>query len=230
MHKCGAFCLFSCLTLAISYFLSTYIGPYSHPKGIHFYNLIYNLSYIINAHIILFNHINTHTSKHYRNKHVGVSLLYKRKLTLFMLFWTLLFPFNFSWKSFQVDWDCSNSLFLNDYVEFHDLHELCNLSSPAPLDRKCFFPYGPLESTLGAESGSAESSFNNKTSLLLNLPLRPHCPDQGFVDPPLMEKTQNSLAFLSIILPVQPLWDDHRLATVVHIPEGKDSAEILQLA
>lgn len=75
MHKCGAFCLFSCLTIAISYFLSIYIGPYSHPKGIHFYNLIYNLSYIINAHIILFNHINTHTSKHYRNKHGGVIAL-----------------------------------------------------------------------------------------------------------------------------------------------------------
>lgn len=54
------FCLFSYLTLATSYFLSTYIGPYSHPKCIHFYNLVYNLSYIIYAHIILFNHINTH--------------------------------------------------------------------------------------------------------------------------------------------------------------------------
>lgn len=66
----------------------------------------------------------------------------KWKLTLFMLFCTLLFRFNFSWKSFPVDWDCSNSSFLSNYVEFHDPRVLCNLFSPAPLDRKCFFPMG----------------------------------------------------------------------------------------
>lgn len=82
-----------------------------------------------------------------------------------------------------------------------------------------------MEQSQGQQSLVRGEDF--KTSLLLNLPLNLHCPDQGFVDPQLMEKTQNSLAFLSIILPLQPLWDDNRLATVVHIPEGKDPAEIL---
>ena len=81
--------LFVCLTFTISYFLSTYNSPYSHPKSIHFYSLVHIILYIIYAHILLFNHIHyiwciciySHTSIPYRDK-VFRSLLYKRELTV----------------------------------------------------------------------------------------------------------------------------------------------------
>lgn len=85
-----------------------------------------------------------------------------------------------------------------------------------------FFSYEPLESTLGAESGSGESSLGWRfRDIFVIMSLHPHCTDQGLVAPQLREKTQNSLAFSSSILPFQLLWDGNRFATVVHKPRGK---------
>lgn len=56
-----------------------------------------------------------------------------------------------------------------------------------------FFSYWPLEGTMKQCQVQQRLVWGGDLgTYLLNLPLHPHCPDQGFIHPQFREGTQNS--------------------------------------